>query len=691
MAIPRAQDAVPPPLPPPNYIPEIAHGHDPGWQWGNDPNGADFGRPASVKPGSSLLGGSLMRSVRQEKEQDHLPYQSFDDARRGSSISTVTVTRDYEPSEGMLTPNEDECGLSRPPSNYRLHGEKQLEQRTLEASSNTYDKQLLSRIGGPNGGLGTPKRTSLSYGASTSVQETAQLAHAEAERRSSAQQQQLRPLSMPERHGRQTSLDSPASSRWPSSGAVSPGFTGSRLWPEHGPPLDHSRNLSQSAGAGGQQQHSSHPLNHQHHPHPSHPHTQHAYPPALPPTRHGSLTFDDSISQRGSYDHSMFAHDDLMEDGPMSNLNLHDRSPGSSVELQLNARAGTKRRASSPPRDAAREERSSVSSTSGHSEIYHRRSIQQLPSRGSPVSRFHPNHSSLSSASSFGPRQNSLGSSLGVSSIPSSATSYGSTGRLSPSALSPAYDPNSDARMASAKTLDPSSASANHHQRTHSQSTQGGAHLTPTGSAPHSRTSSVSQLQNHYICECCPKKPKKFDTEEELRLHESEKQYTCAYCPNRFKNKNEAERHQNSLHLRKNSWSCAALSGVEAAYHGSLTGNGTDVCGYCGEEFPNPPQWDVRAEHLNHVHKFGECNQAKKFFRADHFRQHLKHSHAGTSGKWTNMLEIACMKDEPLPEKRVSNPAGSTQAGQAPPALMVSTTGLSDAQHMAGGALEEAS
>lgn len=45
-------------------------------------------------------------------------------------------------------------------------------------------------------------------------------------------------------------------------------------------------------------------------------------------------------------------------------------------------------------------------------------------------------------------------------------------------------------------------------------------------------------------------------------------------------------------------------------------------------------------------HKFGECNQTKKFYRADHFRQHLKHSHAGTSGKWTNVLENACMVEE---------------------------------------------
>jgi len=59
--------------------------------------------------------------------------------------------------------------------------------------------------------------------------------------------------------------------------------------------------------------------------------------------------------------------------------------------------------------------------------------------------------------------------------------------------------------------------------------------------------------------------------------------------------------------------------------------------------------WGMRIAHLQEVHKFGECNHAKKFFRADHFRQHLKHSHAGTSGKWTNMLENACMKDEPLP------------------------------------------
>ena len=143
-----------------------------------------------------------------------------------------------------------------------------------------------------------------------------------------------------------------------------------------------------------------------------------------------------------------------------------------------------------------------------------------------------------------------------------------------------------------------------------------------------------------------------------------EKQFTCQFCNNRFKNKNEAERHQNSLHLRRYSWSCAALPGFQDAFHPSTStststsssspatppqaNNDYDMCGYCGQEFPNlpHPDWDLRFDHLTNVHMFGECNRAKKFFRADHFRQHLKHSHAGTSGKWTNILESACMKDE---------------------------------------------
>ncbi|KAL7620503.1 hypothetical protein AAE478_009498 [Parahypoxylon ruwenzoriense] len=183
-----------------------------------------------------------------------------------------------------------------------------------------------------------------------------------------------------------------------------------------------------------------------------------------------------------------------------------------------------------------------------------------------------------------------------------------------------------------------------------------------------------------FACECCPKKPKRFDTIEELRYehryapiggvlsfsklrkrktnrprsaHEAEKQYQCSFCGNRFKSKNEAERHRNSLHVRRHAWSCSAIQnvGYESVFQESINQPGVaDACGYCGEDFgrsggnsvfrqTNEEDWNERHNHLREVHKFGECNSAKRFYRADHFRQHLKHSHAGVSGRWANGLE----------------------------------------------------
>ena len=106
------------------------------------------------------------------------------------------------------------------------------------------------------------------------------------------------------------------------------------------------------------------------------------------------------------------------------------------------------------------------------------------------------------------------------------------------------------------------------------------------------------------------------------------------------------------------------MSNVQAVFHPSTnTGDQSisDVCGFCGEEFPNQPEpdWDCRIDHLTNVHKFGECNQSKKFFRADHFRQHLKHSHAGQSGKWTNILESVCLREETSQDGAGTSPTSS--------------------------------
>ncbi|OBS15776.1 hypothetical protein FPOA_13443, partial [Fusarium poae] len=44
-----------------------------------------------------------------------------------------------------------------------------------------------------------------------------------------------------------------------------------------------------------------------------------------------------------------------------------------------------------------------------------------------------------------------------------------------------------------------------------------------------------AKAQGFFMCECCPKKPKRFESLEELNAHEAEKQYKCSFCGNRFK------------------------------------------------------------------------------------------------------------------------------------------------------------
>ena len=356
-----------------------------------------------------------------------------------------------------------------------------------------------------------------------------------------------------------------------------------------------------------------------------------------------------------------------MEETGFRRLQIEDPLSRQDSHLPGGVLAGQKRRASSPPV----EDGPSLHSVGSASELFRRRESG---------SRSHGPSGSMSSNSYA-----STPLSIAVSSI-SSINSYG---RMSPGILSPAPTDGSESPYITSLSLNPSprgSISKASHTRTLSETRPLMTSRKMSDGSGHSKANNTPKIQGGYICECCPKKPKKFDSEAELKYtlfpicrhfwdrltyysaHQQEKQYYCAYCRNRFKNKNEAERHQNSLHLRRHSWSCAALSSYAAAFHTSPTQpSEADSCGYCGEEFlrsgissptSNSQQvafitdqdWDIRIAHLMEMHKFGECNHAKKFFRADHFRQHLKHSHAGTSGKWTNMLENACMKDEPLPE-----------------------------------------
>ncbi|EPE07124.1 zinc c2h2 finger domain containing protein [Ophiostoma piceae UAMH 11346] len=172
-----------------------------------------------------------------------------------------------------------------------------------------------------------------------------------------------------------------------------------------------------------------------------------------------------------------------------------------------------------------------------------------------------------------------------------------------------------------------------------------------------------------YVCGCCPKRPQRFDTLDELKLHQTKKPHICAFCQRRFSRMNEAERHITTIHLRPFSWSCRRLATHEAAYQCVTDTDETgavktyDVCGFCGKQFErgvDPP--GALAVHVEVDHKLHECKaSAKKFYREDMFGQHLKLSHAAEAGVWLKFLENACKADE----KAAELPGGNGPAASA--------------------------
>jgi hypothetical protein len=335
----------------------------------------------------------------------------------------------------------------------RLQSENQLGQKALHSSSQAYDKQLLSKIGGPNTKNGALKFTN-----------------------------QLKPLSVPDH--RFGSMDSPLS-RWQSapSSAISPGF--------RSPGFDNS--------------------------------SMEAFPPRWNPA---PGTPDDSTggyrSHRNSDDQGVFLDPDLgnMEENGLRDLNIHDRTPSGGDGDQLGIKGvGVKRRASSPPSDGPlREDRVPGSGN----DLYHRRSMQMLANRNSPITRPTQPPGSLSSNASLGPRSSTSGWNLSVA---SSATSY--SGERHCERLSPGLSPSADADFgpvspyAASRTLNRSprisATKPLPHHRKPSGPSQDSKMPTPTDSQSHSRQNSVSKIQGFFVCECCPKKPKKFENADELR------------------------------------------------------------------------------------------------------------------------------------------------------------------------------
>jgi len=95
----RRQEQPPPALPPPKYIHDLAAGSDPGWVWGNDPNGP-FGKPESSSAADARYpkgwgsGMSKNRPPEQpEYRRDYGPPEQPEYRRRQSSNTTSSTPR----------------------------------------------------------------------------------------------------------------------------------------------------------------------------------------------------------------------------------------------------------------------------------------------------------------------------------------------------------------------------------------------------------------------------------------------------------------------------------------------------------------------------------------------------------------------------------------------------------------------
>lgn len=232
----------------------------------------------------------------------------------------------------------------------------------------------------------------------------------------------------------------------------------------------------------------------------------------------GSLSNSDDRSVRGSYEQGsadVDAEFTMEETSGLRRLRIDDGLSRHDAHPPV-VSAGQKRRASSPPRDDTPPSLHTVGSAS---DLYRRR---ESAARASPAPHFHSSHGSVSSTAS-GPRSNSYAStlSLAASSI-TTMSSYGrlSPGGLSPGGLSPRSSDGNDSPYITTISLaaSPRATLSSPHQRNFPESRP----LMTTrksneGIPHHPKHPNSSKLQGLYICECCPKKPKKFETEGELK------------------------------------------------------------------------------------------------------------------------------------------------------------------------------
>lgn len=566
MSIPHSRDPVPPPLPPPKYLADIASGGNNGpdiaWRFGNSHGtGSDWaGSMPSVANGSSLYGSfasgkslvdnrpnytrrtsstsTIKSSVGEERgdRPEHTyskdeGYSSFSGTSIGSyrlvcrfrwthnhhrlSLILLRVSVRYfnghlnlffhntfnlhmklffavDSFSKHINAFADHFHRSKyPDSSPAKSGFQSSVHDRFQTNAQAYDKSLLQKLDARRGPDNkTPPRGFAKSAFSSCASDASPTSRIALEHR---QPNQLKPLSLPILTSRPGFVESPvAIPRYgdtPLSSGVSPGSSYPRFGlqsqfdyrsPSDGAESDRSphpfirRSGSSSVINGGDE--------------------------ATNATSRSKESFNPSISPDRDVDFPM-------EETGLRRLYIDEYSPRPDA-YSPGATAGQKRRASSPPV----EDCPTLHTVGSVSDLFRRR---ESGSRGSPTPRFHSASGSVSSTTS-GPRNNSYASST-LSIAASSMTSMSSYGRLSPGGISPGGSDIPDSPYVASMCLNPSPRASVHHQRQTSETRPLVTSRKPSDGVGQGKATNTPKIQGIYMCECCPKKPKKFDSQEELK------------------------------------------------------------------------------------------------------------------------------------------------------------------------------
>ncbi|PWY93010.1 hypothetical protein BO94DRAFT_532824 [Aspergillus sclerotioniger CBS 115572] len=112
------------------------------------------------------------------------------------------------------------------------------------------------------------------------------------------------------------------------------------------------------------------------------------------------------------------------------------------------------------------------------------------------------------------------------------------------------------------------------------------------------------------------RKPARFANAFVQHKNRGSRMFQCTFCTDTFATKYDWQRHEKSLHLPLETWSCSPLGGV-------VPFNGKMVCVFC--RAPHPDK-----DHLE-SHNYMSCQdkhpQERTFYRKDHLNQHLRYIH----------------------------------------------------------------